>query len=90
MNVNENMRKQNKCPLCGKDCYEGGDPKTWVRIFICPTCKEFRTDFYDFTDEERTILSKYFASIANDNQDRLTPITKNNYKEFVERAKKYE
>lgn len=84
------IREQNICPLCGDRCYDNGvnEQDKWQRTIICPKCHEFRTEYFEFTEEEKKLLSNYFASIPSNHKDRLKVITKDNYKEFIKRARK--
>lgn len=83
MEVNENMRTQNICPLCGLKCEEFGPTDKWFRGFNCPNCKEFTTEYYNFSQKEKLILSQYFSQTPNDDPLRKKIITKDNYKEII-------
>ena len=89
-----NNRDQNICPLCGNPCKAEYRDFT-TNLFICTNCSEFVMETFTssknvldlITEDEKILLANYFAKLSAMHADRRIPITINNYKEFIKRAK---
>jgi len=91
------IRESHKCPLCGSKCKEIYREKDFTTVlFDCPNCKDYVMQTFIstkgvldvITKEEKILLAKYFSKIPSSHCDRRLAITINNYKDFIERAKK--
>ena len=87
------------CPLCDSACEKVFRNDNFsLSLIDCQNCGDFifetmsagKDILNEISKEEKFLLANYFSKLPTNHADRRTPITIKNYKEFVERAKKYE